>query len=227
MKNLYDSRFPTSNTNLAAALAALRIPVKSDSPILRTVDESDGTCRFFFFFEQKGVEFCGAQHEAEKIAAGWSDRAKFESLNPTHPLVYIRAALEARDWNNRAWHGEVNPGNGHGEKFRTSDEILAACWKACGAKVVGVNRGEWLFSSAPTREFRKFFDRWNEPDGRENAVALMRRAIECRAVLLDLYRQCRAQRRIVLGDPASGDWTELLAGADASQESIEEAIANL
>lgn len=212
MQTITDSRFPTDNIYLAAALAALHIPVKSDCPCLRTRNEEGRTPeRFSFFFETKGVEFCGEEHESEFVSAAWSARAKFEAGHRSHPLVAIRRGLDAFLWIQRAAHGDIpcGPARGRGT-YGTDDWALAACWKGAGGRVLEIVGRKVVFDKAPTRNFLTQFDKWNHPGNKETDVALMRRGIECRAVLKELYIATRERLRRVIGDREDSEWSELL-----------------
>jgi hypothetical protein len=78
----------TSNTKLAAALCAVGIPLRKETPVrLMAGDRGDSHC--FFFQEQSP---CGEYKTAELIKA-WNDR-EWHLRNPEHPFAYLKVAFE-------------------------------------------------------------------------------------------------------------------------------------
>jgi len=221
-----DSRFTTDNTNLAAALAALHIPVKSIQPctVLR---HKDGNIVKTFDFEMVGAHFLGTRFICHDIDLAWRTREDFERKNAGHPLVAIRAALCARDWLERAWYGEISLPPRAESAFATDDETLASCWKAAGGRVTHVAERKWHFDRKPSRLFARDYTSWRYQDG--NRIALMRLAIVFRRQLVEVVKQqpvCDYERH----DFSDGDFNEkfIPSGLPAEQrEALEEAYQNL
>jgi hypothetical protein len=81
----------TTNTMLAAALAAVGIPLrKTNSVRIVTGDFGDRTC---FFFEEKSP--CGLYDTFELIRA-WDD-PDWHEKHPEHPFAYILVAFRNRE----------------------------------------------------------------------------------------------------------------------------------
>src|SRR5690349_17220511 len=106
---IYDSRFPTRNTNLAACLAALRIPIKTNDPVY-VVEEGEAVAggadpgrpasarptttkarTITYFFEDKSAPSNDgyAIEQSAHVDWAWRNREKFETDNPDHPLVHM------------------------------------------------------------------------------------------------------------------------------------------
>jgi hypothetical protein len=85
---IYLSALETTNTKLAACLAACGIPLRKDTPIKKlTGDRGDQIC---FFFEEFSP--CG-QYETSKLIAVWEDR-EWHLKNPEHPFAYLKVAFD-------------------------------------------------------------------------------------------------------------------------------------
>ena len=82
----------TSNTALAAALAAVGIPL-AEKPFVRVVGDGIRGERVIWFFDPQSR--CGKYKTSELIAA-WSDNNR-HIANPEHPFAYIKAALMNRE----------------------------------------------------------------------------------------------------------------------------------
>ena len=78
----------TGNTKLAAALSAVGIPLRKESPVrLLTGAKGDSKC---FFFEPQSP--CGHYRTVELILA-WNDR-EWHAKHPEHPFAYLKVAFE-------------------------------------------------------------------------------------------------------------------------------------
>lgn len=81
----------TSNTKLAAALCAVGIPLRKETPVrLMAGPRGDTHC---FFFEEKSP--CGDYLTAELIKA-W-DSKEWHLRNPEHPFAYLKVAFENQE----------------------------------------------------------------------------------------------------------------------------------
>jgi hypothetical protein len=81
----------TTNTNLAAALTAVGIPL-SDKPFIRIVEDGIPGERTVWLFEP--VSPCG-KFVTRDLVAAWQDDS-WHLANPEHPFAYIKCALENR-----------------------------------------------------------------------------------------------------------------------------------
>lgn len=79
----------TTNTDLAAALSAVGIPLKKQCPVRILTGDRDQHC---FFFEAQSP--CGNYVTAELMLA-WNDR-EWHLRNPEHPFAYLKVAFENR-----------------------------------------------------------------------------------------------------------------------------------
>ncbi len=83
-----NTKLETTNTKLAAALAAVGIPLNKTVPVrVMTGDRGDSFC---FFFESKSP--CGNYETAELIKA-WDDK-EWHERHPEHPFAYLKVAFE-------------------------------------------------------------------------------------------------------------------------------------
>lgn len=80
----------TTNTDLAAALAAVGIPLKKECPVrLMTGHGGDRHC---FFFEE--ISPCGQYKTCDLILA-WDDK-DWHRAHPEHPFAYLKVAFQNR-----------------------------------------------------------------------------------------------------------------------------------
>ena len=187
-----DARFSTSNTNLAACLGALRIPVKSEQPITIVKDEN-GTKLISFWFEGEGAEeFCGAFHKAIELDKCWRNRDQFDREHPNHPLIPMRTALDKRDWLTKAWHGRIMPAASLDKAgFTTRDTFFAAILMASGYPLLRLDKPSYVFRKIRKTDIDRIqqeFDSYDHPDFENRPVSLMRRALEVRKILVGLAR---------------------------------------
>lgn len=77
----------TTNTQLAAALCAVGIPLNKDCPVRLITGDRD---RHAFFFEPQSP--CGLYVAAELIKA-WDDK-EWHEKNPEHPFAYLKVAFQ-------------------------------------------------------------------------------------------------------------------------------------
>src|SRR3954465_5779145 len=102
---LSDQRFPTSNTNLAACIGALRIPIKNVDPVWVVVEPENNNRRVVTFFFELGNETEKSAH----VDWAWRHRDQFEKENAKHPLVAMRRGLEDLEWMTKVWYGNITP----------------------------------------------------------------------------------------------------------------------
>ncbi len=82
----------TTNTNLAAALTAVGIPL-ADKPFIKTVGDGIAGERTVWFFEPSS--HCG-KYSTKVLIAAWNDDA-WHLANPEHPYAYIKCAIKNRE----------------------------------------------------------------------------------------------------------------------------------
>lgn len=82
----------TSNTVLAAALAAVGIPPAAQKPFVR-VTEGGGRYRTIWFFEQASPD---GKFMTKDLIRAWTDD-DWHSNNPEHPFAYIKCAMLNRE----------------------------------------------------------------------------------------------------------------------------------
>ena len=177
-----DVRFSTRNTNLAACIGALMVPVKPVNPITVTRDYENGNQIVLYWFENAGIaEFCGQKHRPLEIESHWNDREVLERDHKAHPLIPMRKALEKRDWLTGAWHGRVGIATSLDKPgFKTEDIHLAATIMALGFPILQLDKPNYIFRKIP-KWIVEDFNNYLTPGCMERPAALMRRALEARA----------------------------------------------
>ena len=97
--------FPTENISLAAILACIGFRLRPHDPI--TVDYSTVNqrkiARWWF---APDIEWNGHRHTCELVDNWYRNKADFESANPDHPIRFMRAALDSRQWLIDVLYGE-------------------------------------------------------------------------------------------------------------------------
>ena len=88
--SIFLNSLETNNTDLAAALCAVGIPLRKANPV--KVLTGEGGDRHVFFFEERSE--CGLYRTAELIQA-WNDEA-WHIRNPEHAFAYLKVAFENR-----------------------------------------------------------------------------------------------------------------------------------
>lgn len=207
-----DSRFPTGNTNLAACLGALKIPIKTHQPCMVCIDAASGKRSVTWFFELAGEDFLGERHQCREIDWAWRNREVFERDNPGHPLTPMRAALEKLEWLTLLWHGRVRAAESEESPvYATRDIHFAAAMMTSGEPLVGFDSPEFRFARRPPRRALKAWRDYNTPTCEGAEHALMRRALEVRKILLSLIKRPDC---IPVVRHTAGEWTGD-GGADA------------
>jgi hypothetical protein len=84
------SSLETTNSDLAAALSAVGIPLRKDTPV--RILTGHGGDRHCFFFE--AVSPCGNYQTGDLIRA-WDDK-EWHLQHPEHPFAYIKVAFQNR-----------------------------------------------------------------------------------------------------------------------------------
>lgn len=151
-----DSRFPTTNTNFAACLGALAIPIKNVQPCTVHIDSKTGKKTYTFYFELEGQQFAGDKHLCEKLDWAWKNRDAFEADNKKHPLLPMRRAIDSLSWLVRLKYGEVSISSHRHTEHSTDDIELAACLRASGHPVVGYDSRNFYFNSIPRKIVEQF-----------------------------------------------------------------------
>lgn len=94
--------FPIADTGLAACLGTLDIPFREPAPYTSDIalDEkgNPGRATTLFWLGDKTTNGTEDQDKTEWLMGAWIERAQFERDHPTHPIVAMRAALDARSW---------------------------------------------------------------------------------------------------------------------------------
>ena len=184
-----DKRCPTSNTNEASAIGALKIPFKPIDPITLVQNEQGRRIFTYWFEERAEIEFCGEAHQTEVIKAAWIKREDFELKFPEHPLNAMRKALDKCEWLTRAWRGRIqracSPDKGI---FTTEDITLASVLMAAGHRLIRLDKPRYVFGKIPVRLLQDF-NLFDNPKFEGKPACLMRRVLECRNELLAEIRK--------------------------------------
>jgi hypothetical protein len=222
----HDSRFHTSNTNLAACLGALRIPIKSQDPCSKVEDGETGKRIVTFYFEERGVAGPNGEpeHEAKTIAGAWNTRDQFETLNPGHALTDMRVGLEKLAWLTKVWHGQIAPAIRPGaSNYETDDIELAACFMAEGIELHSFAKPMFRFVvDEPKRE--EIIEEFECYRHGTSPTCHRRRAMECRRLLLELVKKAPLLLHYTQGDPVDGGKDGYIA-AGAPRKEIEKFMA--
>lgn len=80
----------TTNTDLAAALASVGIPLQKTCPV--RILTGHGGDRHCFFFEDQSP--CG-QFKTEELIKAWDDK-EWHRNHPKHPFAYVKVAFQNR-----------------------------------------------------------------------------------------------------------------------------------
>ena len=219
-----DRRFPTNNTNLAACLAALRIPIKTQDPVY-VVEESEPpngekpkhTVTFFFDMQSYPNDDQTPIEQSEHVDWAWQHREQFERENPEHPLVYMRRALDKLQFllrikkgalkdehgNPRAWE----PGDARGEdwqsNFETTDIFFAAVVMGSGKALHSYLNGTFYFTMSE-HERERIIEEYDCFRHGKDPICYMRRVIECRRELIKLVKRAPVLMHYLNGDPMEG-----------------------
>ena len=227
-----DSRFTTRNTNLAACLGALRIPLKNvaspkDGKVyndyIRKIEDSEtGNITIYWCFEDRGKE-----HEARVIESHWAHRDRFEAEFPNHPLVPMRKALEMHGWLTKVWWGNISPQTGPGEvKFVTRDIILASCLLALDYDLLSFEFGKkefgFGFVGQSTLDAYENYREGNHP------ISPMRLVLECRKLLIEELKRpdLVTQVHYKIGDPLNGGKEMFITKGGVTEEQLELLMKN-
>ena len=223
-----DARYSTSNTNLAACIGSLKIPVKSTDPVTVVRDSQTKNTIVSFWFEDVGVEeFCGQIHSPRTIERYWNNRESFEKENPGHPLVPMRAALDALDWLIKAWHGRIMPAASLDKPgFLTQDLALAACLKASGYSLIRLDKPRYAFRKIPNSLLEDFRD-FEQFGAIEKPIALMHRALEARRLLVETVKHAQARIRFTDGQTDADGGRMALIPEKATDEEFSRALDHL
>lgn len=132
------------DTALGAALATLGIARDPTNPYDRLIDTDTGREQIIFLF--RGVSDTDATRKTEDLIAAWENRSRFEASHPSHPLVAIRAAHDARNWLIKVIHGaELQNAQFRGERFGTPHLFEAAVLRAHGFPLLFLTGREFSF----------------------------------------------------------------------------------
>lgn len=193
--------FSTQNTNLAACVGALGIPVWGPNPAdkCRNLDTGKETVTWNFELKSPTDDAITARW----VEKWWRDRAQFERENPDHPMVWMRRGLDKYQWLTMLWHGNIRCGApDFPDDFRTKDQILAACLMGHGIRLHSFDKPVFIFGKIHNEEF--FEDYANFDFVRSNSTCWMAHAIRARLALLDILRDPRCKWRETRGSGSEG-----------------------
>lgn len=242
--NSCDSRFPTRNTNLAACLAALRVPIKTQDPVW-VVEEGEGDgpkqqVVTYFFDEQSAPNNDGYPVEkSAHIEWAWRNREKFERENLGHALIWMRLAIDKLEWLIKVKYGQIKPSPRpkiDGLK-KVTDITLAACIMGLGYELHSycggpANRGvgcardtraitENVFKfDIPTEEYDRIIEEFECYRHGKDPICYMRKALECRKLLIATAKKAPVLLHFHNGDPFAGGKEGYIA-RDCERKKIE------
>jgi hypothetical protein len=84
------SSLETTNSDLAAALCAVGIPLRAENPV--RVMTGHGGDRHCFFFEERSP--CG-NYKTHDLINAWDDK-EWHRTHPEHPFAYLKVAFQNR-----------------------------------------------------------------------------------------------------------------------------------
>lgn len=82
----------TTNTDLAAALASVGIPLVKECPVRVMTGAVKGGSRYCFFFESQSP--CG-NYKTDELIKAWDDK-EWHRQHPQHPFAYVKVAMQNR-----------------------------------------------------------------------------------------------------------------------------------
>jgi hypothetical protein len=206
----YDSRFPTCNTNLAACLAALRIPIKTQDPVW-VVEEGEPKndqkrIVTFFFEEQSAPNNDGyAIEQAAHIDWAWRHREEFEKENPEHPLIYMRRAIDKLEWLIDVKYGRIKIDHykSTDHAFLADDIIQAACFMGSGYRLHSFQNDKFAFE-IEADDYERMVEEFECFRHGKDPVCYMRKVLECRKLLIGLVKKAPVLLHYQNGDPFAG-----------------------
>lgn len=165
LRGLTLPHFPVADTALAACLATLGIPFRDPAPYTDDVAlDSHGNERLRSKLWWLGDASPGGAEEAhrtEEMLGAWLQRERFEAGHPAHPLVHMRAAIDARLYWLTVLHGHragsaimptelkhrgtEAPSLGKGIAFATTSLREASVLKASGYRPLAFTGRAFLF----------------------------------------------------------------------------------
>ncbi len=185
----FDSRFGTSNTNMAACIAALRIPIKNTDPSYWEENADTGKNVLTYYFETSGiVENDRPVHKCSEIQWAWDNRETFESKQPDHNLVSMRKGLDKLYWLTQVYYGKVKPSLKRSAwNVKTSNIELAAAVMASGYELHSFD-STYRFT-VPQKEWNRIRNEFDSFKNHDTATAHIRRVFECRRALIALAKR--------------------------------------
>lgn len=138
--------FPIFDTALAACLATLSVPFRNHDPFTDDINANTDQRRRCFWMGNVSED--GTSHQTEFIMGAWARREAFEKDHPLHPLVAMRAALDARRW----WLAKmrerrVDVPRGTNGVFGTDHLAKAALLKASGFQALEFNGHSFILAA--------------------------------------------------------------------------------
>ena len=85
--SIHLTKLETTNTQLAAALSAVGIPLRKETPVRLITGDRD---QHAFFFEE--ISPCGL-YKTEELIRAWNDK-DWHERNPEHPFAYLKVAFQ-------------------------------------------------------------------------------------------------------------------------------------
>lgn len=187
-------RHEVTNTQLAATISALDVPLSRHCPYVTQAGDGvrSGEVRVVWNFDG---------HRASDISRLWIDEAWLEG-NPIHPVAVCRRAF--RTWRDlisfvRGVPCRLEPVTGS-ESTATPDTRKAACIEALGHQLLGYSRIEstffWHFKRCS--ELHADFDLYEKPDLcellPEANISYVRAALHNHAVMVGLCKEVQQVR---------------------------------
>lgn len=201
-----DSRFPTFNTDLAACLAALRIPIKTTDPVY-VVEDGEGSTRsrkITYFFEQESAPSNDgfSIEKSDHVQWAWRHRKEFEKDNPKHPLVYMRRAIDWLEWLLDVKGGKITPIFGEPyELLRNTDDVMfAAVVMGTGIPLHSYSRGSFSFAIDGTEEWERIIEEYSCFRHGKDPICYMRKVLEARKELIALVKRAPVLLRYQAGE---------------------------
>ena len=134
--------YQTDNISLAQVLCCLGFPLRSHDPVTIDFDSVNKTRRKKFWFPADW-QYDGSNLEASRVENWFNHKAEFEKANPDHPVRFMRAAVDSRQWILSVMNGETRlrevPAGA--AKYRVTDIKFASILVAAKYQLLSFERG--------------------------------------------------------------------------------------
>lgn len=101
--------------------------------------------RFWFL---RSIDWNGGTHTGALLENWYENKREFEAENPDHPITWVRAGLDSREWLIKVKFGEAKIAQkvGGAKSFPTDDWLFAACLVAAGYHLLKIESNRlWFF----------------------------------------------------------------------------------